>query len=476
MQRGPAIVIVFGSSAAVLVVEIAANRLMAPYVGVSLETFTAIIGVVLAGIAFGSAVGGRLADRQEARSLLGPSLAIGGALVWAAIPIVRVVGPRLDASAASIIVLATLGFFAPSAVLSAATPIVAKLRLASLEHTGSVFGGLSAAGTAGGIAGTFLTGFVLVEALGTRTTLFAVGLLLVVAGMGLHWWLRREPPAVTTLAVYLIAGLAVFGFEPACEYETRYSCGWIEVDEDDPSRRSLYLDTVRHAHIDVDDPTYLDIRYVRLFADVSEALPAGPLDVLHVGGGGFTFPRYLAAVRPGSTNHVLEIDPGVVDIARERMGLETGADLTVDVGDARTALSDLPADGYDLVVGDAFSGQSVPWHLTTVEVAHELDRLLRPGGVYVINVIDGAANRFARAEIATLEEAFDHVALILPDGGRAPADPRNQIVIASDAPLPTVRPDEADGTLVEGRQLDDYVGNARVLTDDHAPVDQLLSG
>ena len=476
MDRRPAIFIVFGSSAAVLVVEIVANRLMAPYVGVSLETFTAIIGVVLAGIALGSAVGGRIADRQEPRTLLGPSLAIGGALVWLAIPVVRVVGPRLDASAASIIILATLAFFAPSAVLSAATPIVAKLRLQTLDQTGSVFGGLSAAGTAGGIAGTFLTGFVLVEALGSRTTLFIVGGLLVVAGVWVHWWLRREPPAVTSLAVYLIAGLAVFGFEPVCEYETRYSCGWIEVDDDDPSRRSLYLDTVRHAHIDVDDPTYLDIRYIRLFADVAEALPAGPLDVLHVGGGGFTFPQYLAEVRPGSTNHVLEIDPGVVDIARERMGLETGDDLTVDVGDARTALPDLPTDGYDLVVGDAFSGQSVPWHLTTVQVAEELERLLRPDGVYVVNVIDGAPNDFARAQIATLQEVFEHVAVILPEGGRTPLDPRNQIIVASDQALPTIRPADVDGTLVDGRQLDDYVGDARILTDDHAPVDQLLAG
>lgn len=475
MDRRPAIFIVFGSSAAVLVVEIVANRLMAPYVGVSLETFTAIIGVVLAGIAFGSATGGRIADRRDPRSLLGPSLAIGGALVWFAVPVVRVVGPRLDASAASIIILSTLAFFAPSAVLSAATPIVAKLRLQTLDQTGSVFGGLSAAGTAGGIAGTFLTGFVLVEALGSRTTLFIVGGLLVVAGVAVHWWLRREPPAVSTLAVYVVASLSVFGFEPACEFETRYSCGWIEVDEGDSSRRSLYLDTVRHAHVDVDDPTYLDIRYIRLFADVAGSLPDGPLDVLHIGGGGFTFPQYLAEVRPGSTNHVLEIDPGVVDIARQRMGLETGEDLTVDVGDARTALPDLPTDGYDLVVGDAFSGQSVPWHLTTVEVAEELRRLLRPDGVYVVNVIDGAPNGFARAEIATLQAAFDHVALILPEGGRIPVDARNQILVASDAPLPPLDLDEADGTLVEESDLENYVDDARILTDDHAPVDQLLS-
>lgn len=474
MQFRPAALVVFASSAAVLVVEIAAGRLMAPYVGVSLETFTGIIGVVLAGIATGAALGGRAADHRDARALLGPVLWVGGALVWASVPVVRALGPNLGEGPASIVVLATTAFFAPAAVLSAATPIVAKLRLASLEETGSVVGGLSAAGTAGALAGTFLTGFVLVTTIGTRATLFVVGGLLVVGGVGLHWWLRRTTPAATSLAVVFVAGLSVFGFDPACDYETRYACAEVRVDEDDPSRRSLYLDGAHHARVDVDDPTYLDFRYIRLFADVAASLPAGALDVLHLGGGGFTFPRYLDAVRPGTTGHVLEIDPGVVDIAEERLGLRTGPDLTVEVTDARTALDDFPTEAFDLVVGDAFSGQSVPWHLTTVEVADELDRVLRPGGVYVMNIIDGHPNDFARAEIATLQETFAHVAAILPDG-TPPQRPRNQVLVASDRPLPRPDIDPRDGMLVTGAALDAYVGNATPLTDDFSPVDQMVT-
>lgn len=473
MDRRLAVAVVFATSAAVLVVEITAGRLLAPYVGVSLETFTAIIGVILAGIATGAAMGGHLADRHDPRRLLGPSLFVGGALVWVAVPIVGAIGPNLSGEPLDIVVLATVAFFLPAAVLSASTPIVAKLRLSTLEETGSVFGRLSAAGTFGGLAGTFLTGFVLVTLLGTRTIMFVVGFLLVVGGVALEWALRRRLPTATSVVLFAASGLSVYGFPPACDVETRYACASVEIDEDDPSRRSLYLDTLHHARVDVDDPTHLGIRYIRLFADVAAALPAGPIDALHIGGGGFTIPMHLAAVRPGTTSHVIEIDPGVVDIAEEQLGLETGPDLTVEVRDARTALPRLDDDAFDLVVGDAFSGKSVPWHLTTVEVAEEVERVLRDGGIYVLNVIDGGNSDFARAELATLSRVFDHVQVILPSD-EPPATARNQVIIASDRPIPAIEIDPDDGVRRDEAFVRHYVGDAEVLTDDHAPVDQLI--
>lgn len=472
MSRRAALAVVFAASAAVLVVEIVANRLLAPYVGVSLETFTGIIGVVLAGVAVGATIGGRLADRYDPRRLLGPALALGGVLVWVAVPVVRVLGPRVDDGPASIVILAAAGYVAPCAVLSAVSPIVAKLRLDSLDRTGSVFGGLSAAGTAGGLAGTFVTGFFLVTVLGSRATMFLVGGAMVALALVVHWHLVRERPGATGAGVVVIAGLSVFGFEPACEYETKYACASVVVDPDDADDRDLVLDTARHGNVHLDDPTILELRYVRLFASVVDALPPGPLDALHLGGGAFTFPRYVEATRPGSTDLVLELDPGVVEIARDRLGLVTDADLRVRVGDARTALPDLATDAYDLVVGDAFAGQSVPWHLTTLEVAEELDRLLRSDGVYVMNVIDGQDNRFARAVLATLRETFDHVVVILPDA-TPPRRSRNQVIVASDRPLPQIGPRGDDGVVIEGDALDDYIGDADVLTDDHAPADQL---
>jgi len=475
MRRRPALAIVFATSAAILVVEITAGRLLAPYVGVSLETFTAVIGTILAGIATGAAAGGHLADRTDPRRLLGPALVVGGGLVWVAVPIVRAVGPSAQSRPIDIVVLAAIAFFLPAAALSATPPIVAKLRLHDLAETGSVFGGLSAAGTFGGLAGTFLTGFVLVTWLGTRTIMFALGALLVAGGLVLEWGLRRRPPTATAVIVLAAGGLSVYGFASPCDVETRYACAEIEPDEDDPTLVSLYLDSVHNARVDLDDPTNLELRYARLLADVADALPPGPLDALHIGGGGFTMATHLRADRPGSRSHVVEIDPGVVDIARDHLGLETGPDLTVEVRDARVALPRLPTEGYDLVIGDAFSGLSVPWHLTTVEIVEEVDRVLRDGGIYAVNVIDGGPSWFARAELATLRAVFDHVAVILPSA-EPPSTKRNQILVASDRPIPDLDVDAADGVVRGPDFVAGYVGGAEVLTDDHAPVDQLVRG
>ena len=91
---------------------------------------------------------------------------------------------------------------------------------------------------------------------------------------------------------------------------------------------------------------------------------------------------------------------------RGQRGGVAGDDLRVVVGDARTSIADLSADAYDVVLGDAFGSLAVPWHLTTREMVAQVQRVLRPGGVYALNVIDNPPAGFARAEAATLREAF----------------------------------------------------------------------
>lgn len=471
-----ATLLVFGTSAAVLVLEILAGRLMAPYVGISLETFTGIIGTVLAGIAAGAAGGGQLADQRDPGPLIGPSLVVGGALAWLSLPIVDALGPQLGNGPASIVILTFAAFFMPAAVLSAVSPMVAKLRLLSLDDTGSVVGGLSASGTVGALAGTFITGFVLVSALPTRPIVLGVGAALVLVGFAMMVEQRVKPPA-SALVVLLVAGLlTATSVDSPCQHETAYYCVVVVEDPDNASGRDLYLDTLRHAYVDLEDPTVIDIRYIGLFADVAATLPAGPLQTLHLGGGGFSFPRYLRAVRPGGENLVLEIDPELVRINRDELGLIEDDELMVETGDARLALRDLDDDRFDLVVGDAFGSEAVPWHLTTREVISEIDRLLTDDGVYVMNVIDGGDAKFARAELATLRAVFEHVAVIVPRGG-VPADrPVNQVLLGSQRPLPDLDPSLIDGVLVTGSAVDDYIDDADVLTDDHAPVDQLLWG
>lgn len=479
--------LVFTASAAVLILEIIAARLLAPYVGLTLETYTGIIGTVLAGIALGNWLGGRLADRVDPRRLLGPLVTAGGVLALLAPTAVATLGSGVrGADPVAVLVLAVGGFFAPAVALSTVTPTVITLQLDSLDETGSVVGWLSALATAGAIAGTFATGFALVATLASRTIVLVVGAGLVAVGLVL-WGtlhprgLKRVTPVV---ALALLAGAGDVAIAGPCDVETAYYCATVVAEPGDPSRRLLLLDRVRHSHVDVDDPTHLEFSYARTVADVLAVVapPGRPVDVLHVGGGGFTLPRYLTATRPGSTNVVLELDPELVALARRQLGLVTGPDLRVETGDARLTLRREPRGVYDVVVGDAFGGLAVPWHLTTVEFLEQVRGRLEPGGVYVMNLIDFPPLGFARAEVATLREVFDHVAVLAPPARLAGRAGGNFVLVASDRPVNLAgilarNADRGDdeAALVGDRQLTRFVDRAPVLTDAYAPVDQLLT-
>lgn len=502
-----ATVLVFVSSAAVLVLETLAGRLMAPYVGVTLESFTGIIGTILAGIALGSWIGGRLADRRDPRVLLGPTLVLGGALSFLSIPVIDFLGASLMGATPPVIVfLTTTAFLLPTAVLSAVTPMVVKLQLADLADTGAVVGRLSAVGTVGALVGTFVTGFVLVAAWPTRPIIRVVGGALVLGGLALWGWLRRDAgpgdddmgalarPSVGMLVVMLVfAGLSFAAAHP-CEEESAYFCARVEVDPDRPTGRILRLDTLRHSYADVEDPTHLEFSYAQAMSDVLATIaPEGEaLDVTHVGGAGMSLPRYLRATRPGTQSTVLELDPLMTEIAERDMGWEPGPDVEMRFGDARLRLDDVAAGSQDLVIGDAFGGVSVPWHLTTVEFVRDIQSRLRPGGVYALNMIDYPDLGFARAELATLAAVFDHVAVLAPEARLRGESGGNFIMVASDDPLPveemlarnTSRGDDEEalwtadsggGSSIDGVTLDDFLADAEVLTDDHAPVDTLIT-
>ncbi len=473
MSQRAAQALVFATSGLVLVLEIVAGRLVAPYVGISLESFTAIIGTVLAGIAAGAAAGGVLADRHDPTTLIGPTIVVGGVLSWFSVPIVRAIGPALNTSAGSSVLLVAAAFLLPAAIVSAVSPMVAKLTLDSVEDTGTVVGGLSAAGTIGALAGTFMTGFVLVSILSVTVIVFLIGALLVAIGVATSFALRGDKPTLPGTAVVVVAALGLLSSSGICDHETTYYCVRIQVDvaeDGTETGRSLWLDQLRHGFVDLDDPTNLDIRYVRLLADIVDGMPEGPIDAAHIGGAAFTVPRYVEATRPGSDQLVFEIDAALIDIAEAELGLELTDRLRAEVGDARLAIGDLGDDSYDLVVGDAFGSEAVPWHLTTVEVAAELDRVLRDDGVYAVNLIDGPNGRFAAALLATLSETFDHVGVIDPSSVVESGDRFNRIVLASDSPLPELVIGTDDGELVRG----DPWGDGQVLTDNFAPVDQLI--
>ena len=483
MSKWLAAGLVFVCSAAVLMLEILAGRLLAPYVGISLETYTSIIGTVLAGIAVGAWGGGKLADRIDPRRLLGPTVALGGLLSLFTVPVVRAFGDQSDQGGrGATLFLAFTAFFLPAVVLSAVTPMVVKLQLHDLHRTGGVVGRLSGISTLGALVGTFVTGFLLVATTPTRTVVYAIGGTLMVIGIGLGLWLARRDSAIF-VALAVLGGAAATmaaSTESPCQVESAYYCIRVDHDLARPSGRILWLDDLMHSYVDLNDPTFLEFDYAKSFSDaIAVAWPQRQaLDALHIGGGGFTLPRYLAAEYPGTQSTVLEIDPTVLKVGRERLGLHTSKALRVRIGDARIGIRDQPTDSADLVVGDAFGSLSVPWHLTTREFLEDVHRVLRPGGIYIANVIDYPTFRFARAELATLGKQFTWVAAIGPEGSFDDLYGGNLVLVASDRPLDRAALQQralAHGdTVIEGRSLDRFVTNAPVIRDDYAPIDQWL--
>ena len=482
-----AVALTFLTAGSVLVLEIAAGRLLAPYVGVTLTTYTGIIGTILAGIAVGAWLGGRAADRYGAVPLLGPTLILGGVTAIASVPLVGVVGGiGVGDGVPAILTLAFVGFVLPAILLSAVAPMIVRATLVDLGTAGSVVGRLSAVGTAGAITGTFLTGFVLLGLVPTRPLIVAVGLLLVLLGVAVAWWSggARRDAGVLAAAGLGLAATALLLPGP-CDTETRYYCVAIVDATDGSDERRLILDGLTHAAVSPADPTDLRLGYVRRFADATgpsvERLD-GAWDALHIGGGGFSFPRYLEAVAPDVRQTVLELDPEIVAIAGDELGWAPSDRVKVVTGDARRSIESLTETTFEVIAVDAFGGLAVPWHLTTTEYMAEIKRVAATDAVLVMNLIDSPALRFVRAEAATLLEHWEHLAVVagtaVLDGGGG-----NVMLVASDRPLDVPAMEarvaswgEAGATRVihTATGIERLVAGASVLRDDHAPVDQLL--
>ncbi|RBY91508.1 spermine synthase [Blastococcus sp. TBT05-19] len=235
----------------------------------------------------------------------------------------------------------------------------------------------------------------------------------------------------------------------------------------------LMLDGTPQSHVDLDDPAHLEFEYVRRMGHVLDlaAEPGVPLDVVHLGGGALTLPRYVAVTRPGSRQRAVEIDQPLTDLVREHLPLPRGARIRVRAADAREALGTMHPGSADVVVTDVFAGARTPAHLTTVEFAAEVARVLRPGGVHAANVADGPPLRFARSQVATLRTAFAHVCLLAEPGTMRGRRFGNLVAVASDGELPIAAltracaRDPMPSRVVEGADLDRFVGKAAPVVD-----------
>lgn len=244
----------------------------------------------------------------------------------------------------------------------------------------------------------------------------------------------------------------------------------------DPGRRSgwlLTVDGVSQSYVDVEDPTYLEFTYLRHTAVALHCVtgPGMPLTAVHVGGGACTFPRYLAATRPGSAQVAVDVDEEMVDLVRAEFAVDEIPGLAVRVGDGREYLHARASGSADLVVVDAYERGSCVGGTVTVEATRQVARLLRPRGVAVVNVIDVPGLPFARRVAATMTSVYETVVL-LARSDYLTRGPKANIVFLGARTLPAEAIARLAGitvptaTCLYGDALAEFHASAAPLTDD----------
>ncbi len=488
------------ASALGLVVEIVAGRLLAPYVGMSLHSWTAIIAVVLGGFSLGHWWGGRLAecDRAGGHRRLAWLLAGCAASCLLAVPMLHLAAPVLDGEGvhplAAILGLAVAGFFLPSLLVGAVSPIVTKLAVeeAVPGEVGRVLGRLFALSALGAIAGTLASGFVFVAWIGSTGTMLACAACYGAMAAGHAAAAARRARRVVGavgVATALLLPLGV-GRLPAlaspCASESAYFC--IRVVDIEPMvgqpARLMVLDHLAHGANVRDDPSLLVQPYLHLVDEIAATrnLPDDGA-AFFIGGGAFTLPRAWAAAHPQGRFTVAELDPAVATAARRDFWLQDSPALRIVTADGRVALQALPvAPQFDLVLADAFLDLAMPVHLATREWHRAVRARLRPGGAYIANVMeDKQEPRFLFALARTLMEDFPVVEVWVE---MAAAEGRRvtYLLLASDVPTPADRITSRKGPPRGWARLPDVFVRQRiaasgvpVLTDDFAPVDRLMS-
>lgn len=242
-------------------------------------------------------------------------------------------------------------------------------------------------------------------------------------------------------------------------------------DHDRPGGWLLLIDRIRQSYVDLDDPAYLDFEYVQCFADILDALPAGPLSVTHIGGGACTLARYVAATRPGSSQIVLEPDAELTAQVRARLPFARGVKVRIRPIGGREGLAALPDSGADVIVLDAFAGGRVPAELTTQEFVADVARVLRPGGVLLANVADGPPLTYTRRLVATLRTALPILLLRANPSVLKARRFGNVVLAASRSELPVAAVTRIASaamfpeSVVAGRDLATFVSGARPMTD-----------
>ncbi|MCL2454342.1 MAG: fused MFS/spermidine synthase [Micrococcales bacterium] len=234
---------------------------------------------------------------------------------------------------------------------------------------------------------------------------------------------------------------------------------------------TLMVNGVPSSFVDLDDPTHLEFEYQQYMAALIGELPAGPLRVVHLGGGACGLALAILAARPGSRQVAVEVDARLVELVRTWFDLPRPPALRIRVADARSWLDGARPGVADVVVRDVFAHDEVPAELVTVEVARMVSRALVPGGLYLVNCVDRPPLNRSRAEAATLLTVFEHVAVVAESGVLRGRRNGNVVLAASDTPLDeaacsrALRQGVVPARVLVGGRARAFAGSAAVLTD-----------
>jgi len=429
-----------------------------------------------------------------------------------------------------ILLITTIIFFIPSCLLGMISPVVVKLTLNNLDKTGNVVGKIYAFSTLGSILGTFATGFFLISWIGTRSILLTMGVILIISALVFGSFFKsKKALALFFLFLFLSAflpfvGLRVYAaakpaefsfptspmeslkafynyaFRPPLEEETYFfkESNYYTIKLKTSIKgsngnflESLVLDHLIHSYTDLEDPLYLEYDYIRIYEEMVrwQVKKGRSLKALFLGGGGYTFPRFIDAKYPKAEIDVVEIDPEITRTAEKYLGVSENTKIRTFNEDGRWFVMNCRDKGtYDFIFGDAFNDLSIPYHLTTKEFAMQLKSLLKPDGVLMANVIDSfKQGGFMPSYIRTLEEVFGkgNVHLITLSSDYDHIGISTFVVVASPQKLDMddfVKKVKRDGGEMTSHvmpqdQLQEFLRDRHsvILTDDYVPVDNLIA-
>lgn len=359
---------------------------------------------------------------------------------------------------------------------------------AGIPDAGKASASVSVSMTIGGLAGTVLTGFLLLPAMGSARLSAAMSLWVAVLLIG-NAIASRTGVAMCALAAVACAALSVPAVTAASDtgaYDTGAGAGgteYADVWEDTEYGRVHIFDAmykgrpIRILNIDggYESAEYLDggrdlvFDYTR--NSVAAMGDAASGSVLCLGGGAYSIPQHIVRELGGQAT-VVEIDAGVTEAARKWFGLAqtegiAGDRITTENMDGRVYLADC-GRRFDAVFNDTFAGNTPARGLCTLEAVRLVKSCLAEGGLFVTNAI-GVAQRDGESlladEVATMREVFARVHVLWHEQPEDMGKRQNYIIVATD----DMSWEVPDG-LVE---IEVSSGKTRILTDDDSPIEML---